>query len=51
MPWFNLNKMDQQDLKAFYHFVRSLGTPGTPAPAALPPGQLPAGPRAEWVLP
>jgi mono/diheme cytochrome c family protein len=50
MPWFNLNQMAERDLKAFYHFVRSLGDTGSPAPTALPPGQTPEGPRAQWVL-
>ena len=50
MPWFNLNKMEESDLKALYHFVRSLGDPGAPAPRALAPGQTPDGPRAQWVL-
>jgi len=41
MPWFNLNAMHDDDLRALYHFVRSLGDPGTPAPAYLPPGEKP----------
>jgi mono/diheme cytochrome c family protein len=41
MPWFNLNAMHDADLRALYHFVRSLGDPGVPAPAYLPPGEEP----------
>jgi mono/diheme cytochrome c family protein len=41
MPWFNLNAMHDDDLRALYHFVRSLGEPGKPSPAYLPPGELP----------
>lgn len=41
MPWFNLNAMSEYDLRALYRFMKSLGEPGAPAPAALPPGQEP----------
>jgi mono/diheme cytochrome c family protein len=41
MPWFNLNAMNDDDLRALYYFVRSLGDPGKPAPAYLPPGEEP----------
>ena len=46
MPWFNLNIMTHEDLKAIYQFIRYLGASGKPAPANLPPGQQPAGPHA-----
>lgn len=49
MPWFNLNVMHEDDLRALYHFMRSLGDPGLPAPAALAPDQEPATPHAKWV--
>jgi mono/diheme cytochrome c family protein len=48
MPWFNLNAMSEVDLRALYHFVRSLGDPGLPAPAALPPGEDPGTAYAMW---
>jgi hypothetical protein len=32
MPWFNLNKMHDNDLRAIYHFIKSLGDPGKQAP-------------------
>lgn len=41
MPWYNLNAMSEHDLRALYQYTRSLGDPGQPAPAALPPGQEP----------
>jgi len=41
MPWFNLNAMSEHDLRALYQYMKSLGEPGQPAPAALPPGQEP----------
>ena len=49
MPWFNLNAMHDDDLRALYHFMRSLGNPGTPAPAALAPDQVPATSHAMWI--
>ena len=38
MPWFNLARMTDEDLKAVYAYVRSLGEPGNPAPAYIAPG-------------
>jgi hypothetical protein len=39
MPWFNVNKWSESDLRAFYRYVRQLGPAGEPVPPALPPGQ------------
>ena len=49
MPWFNLNKMNEADLRAFYHFVKSLGAAGKPAPEALPPNAEPKTPFVVFV--
>jgi mono/diheme cytochrome c family protein len=49
MPWFNLNRMSEADLRALYHFVKSLGAPGKPAPDALPPGAEPKTPFVVFV--
>ncbi|MCJ7453306.1 MAG: cytochrome c [Steroidobacteraceae bacterium] len=38
MPWFNLKAMTDDDLKAVYAFVRSLGPAGVAAPAYVAPG-------------
>jgi mono/diheme cytochrome c family protein len=38
MPWFNLAKMTDGDLKAVYAYVRSLGPAGVAAPAYVGPG-------------
>lgn len=51
MPWFNLNVMSDDDLKAIYHFVRSLGEPGVPAPAYVPPDKEPLQPYAVFPMP
>lgn len=44
MPWPAINAMNEQDLRAIYQYIHSLGPKGAAAPAALPPGQTPAGP-------
>ncbi|HXH83721.1 MAG TPA: c-type cytochrome, partial [Candidatus Tectomicrobia bacterium] len=44
MPWFALRDMTDEDLRAIYHFVRSLGPAGNPAPAYVPPGAEPRTP-------
>ena len=44
MPAYALAVMPDEDLLAIYNFVRSLGSAGTPMPAALPPGVEPTTP-------
>ena len=51
MPWFNLNAMHNNDLRALYRFIVSLGDPGQPAPAYLPPGQEPNTAYAQFPTP
>jgi len=51
MPWFNLNSMNTEDLKAMYRFIRSLGPAGEPAPAYVPPDQDPKTPYASFPTP
>ncbi len=38
MPWFALRDMSDDDLRAMYRYIRSLGPAGQPMPAYLPPG-------------
>jgi mono/diheme cytochrome c family protein len=38
MPAPSLRAMSDDDLKAIYHYLRSLGAKGQPAPAYVPPG-------------
>ncbi len=45
MPWFALHDMKEQDLRALYRFIRYLGPAGSPAPAYLPPDQVPNEPH------
>jgi len=51
MPWFTLNEMHDDDLRAIYHFVRHLGPGGKDAPAYVPPDQEPAPPYALFPSP
>ena len=51
MPDFALRAMSQDDRRAIFHFVKSLGPGGAPAPAYLPPGQEPPPPYFELVMP
>lgn len=51
MPWFNLNAMNDEDLRAIYQFTRSLGQVGKQAPAYVPPGEEPKPPYATFPPP
>lgn len=44
MPWFNVHAMTDAELRSFYRYVKSLGDPGSPAPAFVPPGGKPVTP-------
>lgn len=46
MPWFSLNQMKEEDLKALYQYIQYLGPAGVPAPAYVPPDQQPDPPYA-----
>jgi mono/diheme cytochrome c family protein len=48
MPYFNLQAMSEQDLKAIYAYLKSLGPAGQPAPAWVPPDKQPAQPYAQF---
>jgi mono/diheme cytochrome c family protein len=48
MPWFALRDMNESDLRSLYRFVRSLGEPGAPAPAYVPPDATPSGPVVQF---
>lgn len=44
MPWGNVVAMDDAEVRSLYRDIRSLGEPGEPAPAFVPPRQEPAQP-------
>ena len=49
MPWFALRDMSDDDLRAVYRFVKSLGPAGNPAPTFVPPGGTVATPFVVFV--
>lgn len=51
MPDFAVRAMTEEDRRALYHLITSLGPPGQPAPAYLPPGQEPPPPYVKLVPP
>lgn len=51
MPDFAVRAMTEEDRRAIFRFVQSLGPAGQPAPAFLPPGQTPPAPYFGLVLP
>lgn len=44
MPWMNVARMTDSDLRAVYRFIRSLGPAGERAPVAVAPGIEPSTP-------
>lgn len=48
MPWFNVRAMTDADLRALYHYIKSLQPVGSPAPAYVPPGTQPGGPVVQF---
>lgn len=44
MPWMNINKMSEEDMKALYQYIKSLGPKGEHVPEALDPGVEPETP-------
>lgn len=48
MPWWILNAMNQDDLRAIHRYIRSLGNSDNRVPAYLPPGEEPTTPFILW---
>lgn len=51
MPWLAVNAMSDDDLRAVYKYIRSLGPKGEKAPDYLPPGAEPKGPVVTFPAP
>jgi len=51
MPWFNVQRMSDGDLRAIHRYIRSLGPAGEPAPAFVPPNQEPRPPYVTFPAP
>ncbi len=48
MPWFAIQAMTDEDLRAIYRYVRVLGPAGKPAPSYVPPLITPRGPYVQF---
>ena len=48
MPWFNVRRMSEPDLRAIYRYVRHLGPAGKPAPEYVPPDRTPVPPFVQF---
>ena len=48
MPWFDIQAMSDDDLRALYRYVRSLGAAGKRAPSYVPPLLTPRGPYVQF---
>ena len=44
MPWMNVKQMSEQDMRAVYAYIKSLGPMGEHVPLALAPGVTPTTP-------
>jgi hypothetical protein len=44
MPWWSMRDHTDEELKAMYHYIRSLKPVGKPAPSFLSPDQVPPPP-------
>lgn len=49
MPWFNLARMRDDDLRALHRYLRNLGPKGEPAPAYAQPGTAAKTPYINFV--
>ena len=44
MPYYNVNALDESDVRSLYQYIKALGAPGAQVPDALPPGVKPKTP-------
>ena len=51
MPWWSLKETTEQDLRAMYQYIKSLGSAGQPAQPYLPPDREPKQPYIQAPLP
>jgi mono/diheme cytochrome c family protein len=51
MPFYNVNAMQEAELRSLYLYIKSLGEPGDQAPEATPPGVEPKTPYYPLVPP
>ncbi|MDB5527279.1 MAG: Cytochrome c mono- and diheme variant [Devosia sp.] len=46
MPWYNVHAFSEPEMRSLHQYIVSLGEPGDPAPAYVPPGEKPKSPFA-----
>jgi mono/diheme cytochrome c family protein len=51
MAWWVLNALTEEDARAVYRYISSLGAVANEVPGYLPPGQVPPLPYLEWHVP
>jgi mono/diheme cytochrome c family protein len=51
MPWWALNAMAADDLRAVYRYIKRLGPVEHEIPSYVPPDQIPATPYIQWPTP
>jgi len=51
MAWWVLNALTEEDARAVYRYINSLGAAENEVPVYLPPGQVPPLPYLEWHVP
>ncbi len=51
MPWWSLNAMTEEDLRAIYKYIKSLGIVENSVPSYVPPGVEPKTPYIQWPIP
>ncbi|PZQ99622.1 MAG: cytochrome C [Cereibacter sphaeroides] len=44
MPWYNVNAMNEVEVRSLYRYIASLGDPGDAMPGTVPPDQEPKTP-------
>ena len=51
MPWFNVHVLEESEVRSLHRYIVSLGEPGDPAPAFVPPGEKPKSPYIVFAPP
>jgi cytochrome c553 len=51
MPYYNVQALDELQMRSLHMYIASLGAPGNPAPAYVPPGQDPITPYEVFAPP
>ena len=51
MPYYNVHKLDETQMRSLHMYIASLGAPGDPAPDYVPPGKEPKFPYVVFAPP